>query len=191
MCGIAGIYNRNGISHERDIITTMSLSIAHRGPDEEGFHFDNFVHLATRRLSIIDLQAGPQPIYNQDKSLCIVFNGEIYNYKALRTELISLGYPFQTKTDTEVVLASYSIWGEQCLERFSSMFAISIWDSHKRELFLARDRFGIKPLYVSELPEGIYLFASEIKALLQHPNIQRQIYPNAINNLLTFGFNIG
>lgn len=190
MCGIAGIYNKNGISPDRDIIEKMSLSISHRGPDEEGFYFDNHIHLASRRLSIIDLQAGAQPIYNQDKTLCIVFNGEIYNFKSLREELSALGYSFATRTDTEVVLHAYSKWGEECLNRLNGMFAICIWDTVKKELFLARDRFGIKPLYISELYDGTILFASEIKALLQHPNIKKQIYPNAINNLLTYGFNI-
>lgn len=190
MCGIAGIYNRQGISEDRSVIQRMSACLSHRGPDEEGFHFDRHVHLAARRLSIIDLAAGAQPIYNVDKTLCIVFNGEIYNYKSLRSELASRGYPFQTKTDTEVLLAAYSIWGNQCVQRLKGMFAFCIRDRKKRKLFLARDRFGIKPLYTVQLPEGTFLFASEIKALLQHPLLERRLHPNAIRNLLAYGFNV-
>ena len=117
MCGIAGIYHKEGLPSDREIIRKMSAAIAHRGPDEEGYHIDRTAHLTARRLSIIDLQAGAQPIYSPDKNLCIVFNGEIYNYRALRDELSSLGYVFQTRTDTEVVLAAYSMWGEACLNR--------------------------------------------------------------------------
>ncbi len=190
MCGIAGIYNRNRINQDRSIIEKMSSAISHRGPDEEGFHFDSHAHIASRRLSIIDVGAGPQPVYNRDKTLCIAFNGEIYNYRSLRKELSSLGYCFQTKTDTEVVLAAYSLWGEHFLSRLNGMFAICLWDSSKKELFLARDRFGIKPLYMFELSDGTLLFASEIKALLQHPEITKKIHPRAIHNLLTYGFNI-
>lgn len=168
----------------------MSLSIAHRGPDEEGYHVDRHAHLASRRLSIIDLQTGSQPIYTGDRTRCIVYNGEIYNFQSLRQELISLGHVFQTRSDTEVILHAYSQWAEECLTRLNGMFALCIWDTRTRELFLARDRFGIKPLYVSELSDGTFLFASEIKALLQHPSIKKQLYPNAIDNLLTYGFNI-
>ena len=190
MCGIAGIYNRSRLNPDRDIIKRMSASITHRGPDSEGFHFDSHAHLACRRLSIIDLELGTQPIYNRDRSLCIVFNGEIYNYLELQKELSGMGYEFKTGTDTEVVLAAYSFWRHECLSRLKGMFAICIWDSFRRELFLVRDRFGIKPLYISELPDGTLLFASEIKALLQHPEVKRRIYPKAIDNLLTYGFNI-
>ncbi len=190
MCGIAGIYNRDGIRPDRDIIEKMSAAIAHRGPDAEGFHLDSTVHLACRRLSIIDLDAGPQPIYNHEKTLCIVFNGEIYNYKSLRREITSLGYAFQTQTDTEVILAAYSLWGNKCVSRLKGMFAFCIRDIKKRKLLLVRDRFGIKPLYITLLPDGTFLFASEIKALLQHPALEKQLYPQAIQNLLTYGFNI-
>jgi asparagine synthase (glutamine-hydrolysing) len=189
MCGIAGIYNKNEIALDHGIIKAMSDALAHRGPDAEGFHFDRHVHLASRRLSIIDLDAGSQPVYNNAKTCCIVFNGEIYNHASLRDELASLGHTFRTRTDTEVVVNAYCEWGEQCLSRFKGMFAFAIWDSIKKELFLARDRFGIKPLYYSELQDGTFLFGSEIKALLQHPRLERRVYVNAIDNLLTFGFN--
>ncbi len=190
MCGIAGIFNKHGMPGDRDIIEKMSLAIEHRGPDEEGFHLDDNVHLASRRLSIIDLSAGEQPIYNKDHSRCIVYNGEIYNYQSLRKELLSLGHVFKTKTDTEVVLLAYEEWGEKSLNRLRGMFSICIWDLKKKELFLARDRLGIKPLYFTELNNGTLVFASEIKAILKHPEIKKSIYPNAINNLLTYGFNI-
>ena len=190
MCGIAGIYNRAGLNSARGIIEKMSSLLSHRGPDEEGFHVDSHAHLASRRLSIIDLQAGPQPVYNSSRTVCIIFNGEIYNYLHLRKELSCLGYAFKTKTDTEVILAAYSVWGEQCLNRLNGMFAICLWDNVKKELFLARDRFGIKPLYFTELSDATFLFASEIKSLLQHPDITKAIHPRAIHNLLTYGFNI-
>lgn len=190
MCGIAGIYNGTGISPDTSTIRAMSTSLSHRGPDEEGFHIGNHVHLASRRLSIIDLGAGSQPIYNHEGTACIVFNGEIYNYLSIREELISRGYVFRSRTDTEVVLNAYREWGERCLDRFNGMFAVCIWDSVQRELFLARDRFGIKPLYYSELPDGTFLFASEIKAILRYPAVKKQIRRNAVDNLLTFGFNV-
>ncbi|MEI6126453.1 MAG: asparagine synthase (glutamine-hydrolyzing) [Pseudomonadota bacterium] len=190
MCGIAGIYNKNGLSPERSAIEKMSRAIAHRGPDEEGYHVDRQVHLASRRLSIIDLHTGGQPVYTRDRARCIVYNGEIYNFKALRSELAALGHVFQTSSDTEVILHAYSQWGEECLSRLSGMFALCIWDAQAQELFLARDRFGIKPLYIAELSDGTLLFGSEIKALLQYPSIKKELYPNAIDNLLTYGFNL-
>jgi asparagine synthase (glutamine-hydrolysing) len=190
MCGIAGIYHKSGINADKGIIQAMTAALVHRGPDEEGFHYDGNVHLGSRRLSIIDLSAGSQPVYNHDGSKCIIFNGEVYNFLAIRQELIALGYNFQTHTDTEVILQAYGAWGEKCLDRFNGMFAFSIWDAKEQELFLARDRFGIKPLYYSLLGDGTFLFASEIKALLRHPAIRKEIYPTAINNLLTFGFNL-
>jgi asparagine synthase (glutamine-hydrolysing) len=190
MCGIAGMYNPRGLDPDPRLIRAMSAAIAHRGPDAEGFHVDAVAHLAARRLSIIDLAGGDQPIYTPDRRMCIVYNGELYNYRLLRRELAAGGYPFQTQTDTEVVLAAYAAWGPRCLERFKGMFAFGIWESAKRTLFLARDRFGIKPLYLTGLPDGTLLFASEIKALLQHPRAARALYPGAVRNLLTYGFNL-
>lgn len=189
MCGIAGIYNKLGLAPDRSIVKSMSDAIAHRGPDAEGFHIGAFAHLASRRLSIIDLGAGSQPVYNRSKTCCIVFNGEIYNFEPLRKELEARGHTFHTRTDTEVVLNAYCEWGEECLKRFKGMFAFAIWDSIKKELFLARDRFGIKPLYFSEMADGTFLFASEIKALLRHPRLEKKAWPKAVDNLLTFGFN--
>ncbi len=190
MCGIVGIFCSDGINADKRVIERMSKSLAHRGPDEEGFHIDRRVHLASRRLTIIDLHTGSQPLYNHDGSLCIVYNGEVYNYKALRAELASLGYSLRTQSDTEAILYAYCEWGSRCLDRLNGMFAFCIWNANTGELFLARDRFGIKPLYYTRLADGTFLFASEIKALLAHPHVPRRVHENAIDNLLTFGFNV-
>lgn len=179
-----------GVGGDEAVIKAMAASIAHRGPDEEGFHIDPHIHLASRRLSIIDLEAGAQPVYDTTGTVCIVFNGEIYNYRSIRAELISRGYVFRTETDTEVIANAYSEWGECFLDRLNGMFAIGIWDTRKRELFLARDRFGIKPLYYSELPDGTFIFASEIKAILCCPGVRKEMHRNAVDNLLTYGFNV-
>ena len=169
MCGIAGIYNKHGMPEDRAVIERMSLAIEHRGPDEEGFHLDNHVHLASRRLSIIDLSAGEQPIYNKDHSRCIVYNGEIYNYQSLKKELSSRGHVFKTNTDTEVVLLAYEEWGEKCLNRFKGMFSICIWDLKKKELFLARDRLGIKPFYFADLKKRSLCFCFRNKSHSKTP----------------------
>ncbi len=189
MCGIAGIYNKNGLDTDARLITHMSAALEHRGPDQEGFHIDPSIHLAARRLRIIDLQEGAQPIYSPDRSHCIVYNGELYNYREIREHLAGRSYAFSTGTDTEVVLAAYVTWGPSCLERFRGMFAFAIWNTRSRELFLARDRFGIKPVYTTCLPDGTFLFASEIKSLLQHPKVPRRLNPQAVDHLLTYGFN--
>lgn len=190
MCGIAGIYNSSGLPPDRSVIQAMSAAIAHRGPDQEGYHCDRHAHLACRRLSIIDLHSGDQPVYSTDRKLCIVFNGEIYNYRELRHELEGCGHLFHTHSDTEVALEAYREWGAACLNRFRGMFALCIWNREDRELFLARDRFGIKPLFITQLSDGTVLFASEIKAILQHPGVRPELYPTAIDNLFTYGFNI-
>ena len=151
MCGIAGIYNKNGLPEDRTIIEKMSLAIEHRGPDEEGFHLDNHVHLASRRLSIIDLSAGEQPIYNKDQSRCIVYNGEIYNYQGLKKELSSRGHVFKTNTDTEVVLLAYEEWGEKCLNRFKGMFSICIWGLKKGGFSLPETDLELNPFILPTL----------------------------------------
>lgn len=189
MCGIVGIYHHDGLNVGRSIIEKMSYAIVHRGPDGEGYHFDNHIYLASRRLSIIDLEGGDQPIYDETKNFCIVYNGEIYNYREIRSELRKKGHSFTTNTDTEVVLHSYMEWGVECLNILRGMFAFCIWDYMKKELFLARDRMGIKPLYYSKLSDGTFIFASEIKALLQYPGIEKRMYVKALDNLLTYGFN--
>ncbi|GLI33527.1 asparagine synthase (glutamine-hydrolyzing) [Desulforhabdus amnigena] len=189
MCGIAGIFNPQGLDDSVLHVHRMIQAIRHRGPDAEGFHVEKQAQLGSCRLSIIDVDAGPQPIWSEDGRTCIVFNGEIYNYRELREQLAEHGRLFRTHTDTEVVLQAYLKWGNSCVERFKGMFAFCIWDSRRQSLFLARDHFGIKPLYYSRLPDGTFLFGSEIKAILTHSAIQREVNPQAIDNLFTFGFN--
>jgi asparagine synthase (glutamine-hydrolysing) len=176
MCGIAGFVSRRPELEARPVLARMAATIAHRGPDDEGF-FHAGVHdgwqvgLAHRRLSIIDLAAGHQPIGNEDGSLQIVFNGEIYNFAELRSELEQAGHRFATHSDTETIVHAYEEWGEDCVGRLRGMFAFALWDGPRERLLLARDRFGKKPLYLCE-QDGDLLFASEIKALLAFPGVQ-------------------
>lgn len=166
MCGIAGIFNFDldkGISQE--VLKKMADTISHRGPDGEGYMIDSFIGLAHRRLSIIDLSGGEQPMYNERKDICIVFNGEIYNYIELRSELRDLGHSFRTNSDTEVIIKSYEEWGFACQEKFNGMWAFAIWDAKKQHLFLSRDRLGEKPLNYM-LYQNTFLFGSEIKSIL-------------------------
>ncbi|GKT07327.1 asparagine synthase (glutamine-hydrolyzing) [Desulforhabdus sp. TSK] len=190
MCGIAGIFNPQGFDNHCLYAQQMIQAIRHRGPDGEGIHAEEKVQLASCRLSIIDVNAGPQPIWSEDRAACLVFNGEVYNYRELRAQLRGYGHSFKTQTDTEVVLQAYRQWGESCVQRFKGMFAFCIWSSEEKSLFLARDHFGIKPLYYSCLQDGTFLFASEIKAILTHPRMGREVRPDAIDNLFTFGFNL-
>lgn len=186
MCGIAGFVLPGGRTRESSILLrSMAKEIAHRGPDDEGFYETNFaaenfsIGLAHRRLSIIDLDTGHQPMGNEDDSMQIVFNGEIYNYRALRDELISCGHHFRTDSDTETILHAYEEYGDACVEHFRGMFAFAIWDENRDRLFLARDRFGKKPLYLYE-HDGSLLFSSEIKSLLKYPGINRQVDKSAV-----------
>ncbi|MBW2066377.1 MAG: asparagine synthetase B, partial [Deltaproteobacteria bacterium] len=166
MCGICGIFNLNGEPVSPVDLRRMTDAIAHRGPDGEGFYIDSLIGLGHRRLAIIDLSPlGHQPMISARGDCIISYNGEIYNFQELRVELESKGYPFRSKTDTEVVLNAYSEWGPDCVLKFNGMFAFAIWDREKQELFLARDRYGIKPLYYY-VKNGRFLFASEQKALL-------------------------
>ncbi len=148
MCGIAGIFNLNGEPVSPVVLRKMTDAIAHRGPDGEGFFTDSFVGLGHRRLAIIDLSAaGHQPMVTSDKRFALSYNGEIYNFQELRIELEGLGYQFHSRTDTEVLLYAFAQWGKNSLDRFNGMFAFAIWDKERCELFLARDRYGVKPLY--------------------------------------------
>jgi asparagine synthase (glutamine-hydrolysing) len=186
MCGICGKLN-----FERDagidpaLIGAMLDTIRHRGPDDEGVYLKGQVALGHRRLSIIDLNSGHQPISNENGTIWIVFNGEIYNYRELRAFLLSKGHIFKTQTDTEVIVHLYEELGPQCLEKLRGMFAFAIWDENDRTLFLARDRVGIKPLYYC-LTKKSLLFASEIKAILADPAVDREIAPECIDRFLTF-----
>jgi asparagine synthase (glutamine-hydrolysing) len=171
MCGIAGFYGFN----DRALLAKMLGVIVHRGPDDEGTFFDNNLALGNRRLSIIDIKGGHQPIHNEDESIWIVYNGEIYNFRMLREELENAGHTFYTHSDTEVVVHAYEEYGTNCLQKFNGMFAFALWDKNNNKLFLARDRIGIKPLYYYWDSEAtIFIFASEIKAILQYTPIKRR-----------------
>ena len=174
MCGIVGILDVAGArTIDRELVSRMNESQHHRGPDEEGLHVEPGVGLGHRRLSIIDLATGQQPLFNEDGSVVVVFNGEIYNYQELIPELAALGHVFRTKSDTEVIVHAWEAWGEDCVERFRGMFAFALWDRNRETLFLARDRLGVKPLYYALLPDGTLLFGSELKSLLAHPAVWR------------------
>jgi len=185
MCGIAGIYNFNSERIEESLLKKMSNLIKHRGPDGEGFYFDSNFGMAHRRLSIIDLKKGAQPIYNEDKSVVIVYNGEIYNHKIIRDELKLKGHQFKTDTDTEVVLHAYEEWGYDSVSKYNGMFAYAIWDEKERRLFLARDRLGIKPLYYY-LDYQTLIFSSEIKSILLDPRVTTKMNCRALIDYATF-----
>ncbi len=187
MCGITGVvYSESGHFADPGVLTRMADSIAHRGPDADGFYIDRNVGLAHRRLSIIDLEGGDQPIGNEDGSVQVVFNGEIYNFRELRSELKAKGHQFRTFSDTEVIVHLYEELGDRCVERLRGMFAIALWDSRQQRLLLARDRVGIKPLFVS-VNEKRIVFGSELKPLLAHGDVQREIDPVAIDEYLNYG----
>jgi asparagine synthase (glutamine-hydrolysing) len=186
VCGIAGIYDLAGGAIAPPLLMRMTDALAHRGPDGVGHYADGPIGLAHRRLAIIDLSpAGSQPMANETGDVVLTFNGEIYNYLKLRLELEALGYRFRSQCDTEVLLHAYEAWGEGCLERFNGMFAFAVWDARSEQLFLARDRFGIKPLYYYHKGD-LFLFASEIKALLTHPTLSVRVCPEALGEYFTF-----
>ncbi len=187
MCGITGY-----LHHDRQrpaaarLLRGMADAIAHRGPDADGYWFGDGIGLAHRRLSIIDLEGGRQPLGNEDDSIQVVFNGEIYNYRELRDDLIRRGHVFRTHSDTEVLVHLYEEHGDEMVSRLRGMFAFAIWDSRRRRMLLARDRVGIKPLYVFRNHEWL-LFGSELKAILAHPAVPRDIAPSAIDDYFTYG----
>ncbi|MGD8786255.1 MAG: asparagine synthase (glutamine-hydrolyzing), partial [Phycisphaerales bacterium] len=186
MCGIAGICNivgPEGVSLRT--LRSMVSTLYFRGPDETGYYLDDYIGLGHARLSIIDLSGGTQPIHNEDKSLWIVYNGEIYNYPELRSQLQQEGHRFYTTTDTEVLLHLYEEHGAGCLDRLNGQFALAIWDVKKKELFLARDRVGIRPLYYTVL-DNTLIFASEIKSIFVNQEVSRQIDPVAMDQIFTF-----
>ena len=185
MCGICGLVTANGDRPDRDVVRRMSARLVHRGPDSDGLHAEGPVALAARRLSIIDLEGGTQPIANEDGTVVVVQNGEIYNYRELRRELERSGHRFATASDTEVLVHMYEEHGDEFVERLRGMFAIAVWDSRSSRLLLARDRFGIKPLFY-RLADGTLSFASELKAMLEQPGFSRQIDPHAVAAFLTF-----
>ena len=189
MCGITGIFDTRGRSDiDRTVLHRMNESQFHRGPDEGGLHVEPGLGLGHRRLSIIDLSTGQQPLYNEDQSVCVVFNGEIYNYQELIPELQALGHVFHTRSDTEVIVHAWESWGERCVDRFRGMFAFALWDRNQQSLFLARDRLGVKPLYYALLDDGNFLFGSELKSLLAHGGLKREIDPYAIEEYFALGY---
>ena len=185
MCGFVGFTNK--ISDSGEVLSRMTESIKHRGPDSEGEYIDSDVALGFRRLSIIDISTGSQPIFNEDGSKVLVFNGEIYNYRDLRAELIDKGHTFTTNTDSEVLLHGYEEWGDQLLNRLRGMFAFVIWDKKSKEIFGARDFFGIKPMYYAEM-NGTFMFGSEIKSFLCHPSFEKKLNTDALENYLTYQY---
>ena len=189
MCGITGIFDlREQRPINRSLLETMNATQFHRGPDEGGTHLEPGVGLAHRRLSIIDLSSGQQPLFNEDETVVVTYNGEIYNFPELTTELQRAGHQFRTHSDTEVIVHAWEEWGEACVERFRGMFAFAVWDRNRDTLFMARDRMGIKPLYYSTLPDGHLIFGSELKALTAHPDLPRRMDPFAVEDYFAFGY---
>lgn len=189
MCGIAGIFDTSGKREiERIRLEAMADVQLHRGPDGGGYHVERGVGLAHRRLAIIDLSTGQQPLYNEDESVVVVFNGEIYNYLELIPELVSLGHRFRTRSDTEVIVHAWEAWGPRCVERFRGMFAFALWDRKAETLFLARDRLGVKPLHYALLGDGHLIFGSELKALCAYGGFSRAIEPLAVEDYFALGY---
>lgn len=185
MCGFVGFTNK--IKDADAVIEKMMDAIRHRGPDSGGKHIDDGIALGFRRLSIIDLSMGSQPLYNEDRSMVLTFNGEIYNYQSLREELLKAGHCFTTNTDSEVLLHGYEEWGKDMLPKLRGMFAFIIWDVNKQELFGARDFFGIKPMYYTKMGDS-FIFGSEIKSFLHHPDFKKELNETALENYLTFQY---
>lgn len=191
MCGICGIVSvRNSNPFEAELIRNMTKAINHRGPDDSGYHVEDGIALGHTRLSIIDLAGGHQPIYNEDKTKCIIFNGEIYNYTDLRSELITKGHRFSTDSDTEVILHLYEEEGYDCVKKLRGMFAFAIWDKVNRVLFIARDRLGIKPLYYSCNSEWI-CFSSEIKSILASKRVHPELNSSSVDQYIALNYTIG
>jgi len=186
MCGIVGFTFEDPV-----LIKRMCDILQHRGPDDEGYYIDSCISLGNRRLSIIDLKTGHQPIYNEDESIVVVHNGEIYNFMELRNELERIGHKFYTNSDTEVIVHAYEEWGDDFMRKFNGMFAFALWDANRKKLLLARDPCGIKPLYYTILKNGSLLFASEIKAILQHEEIRREVDKEAFHYYVNLRFTPG
>ncbi|HDZ00170.1 MAG TPA: asparagine synthase (glutamine-hydrolyzing) [Nitrospirae bacterium] len=184
MCGICGIYNFNKNKPvSNNTLDNMNNALAHRGPDEAGLYIDAFIGLGHRRLSIIDIQNGKQPMSNENSTIWVTYNGEIYNHKELKDSLLKKGHEFKTDCDTEVIVHAFEEYGTESVLKFNGMFSFAIWDSKNETLFLARDRLGIKPLYYS-VSNDYFIFASEIKAILQHPSVKAEVEINSIPEYL-------
>lgn len=189
MCGITGFINKGSKTKKEKILKNMLNRIVHRGPDSMGIYVDEEIALGFRRLSIIDLKSGNQPIYNEKKDKAILFNGEIYNFQELRQELIEKGHKFTTKTDTETILHGFEEYGERIVDKLRGMFTFVIWDINKKELFGARDPFGIKPFYYASMGDT-FMFGSEIKSFLEHPNFKKELNKEALRPYLTFQYSV-
>ena len=189
MCGITGIFDSRGAQAiDRAVLQRMNDSQWHRGPDEGSLHIEPGLGFGHRRLSIIDIATGQQPLFNEDGTVVVVFNGEIYNYQELIPELQALGHRFHTKSDTEVIVHAWEQWGEDCVQRFRGMFAFALWDRNRQAFFMARDRLGVKPLYYALLDDGSLLFGSELKSLLAHGGLKRDIDPLAVEEYFALGY---
>jgi len=182
MCGICGAFSFSGAPVDRELIDNMARIMHHRGPDGCGSFVSGRIGLGHRRLSIIDLSGGAQPISNEDETIQVIFNGEIYNFIELRRELLKKGHIFKTDSDTEVIVHGYEEWGKDCVQHFNGIFAFALWDENHRQLFLARDHLGVKPLYYVQLGD-LFLFASEIKSLLAVPGCPREVDLKALGEL--------
>jgi asparagine synthase (glutamine-hydrolysing) len=185
MCGIAGLFNLDGAPAAPDSLRGMIRMLAHRGPDDTGFHVEHGVGLAHARLSIIDLAGGHQPMCNEDSSLWITFNGEIFNYLELREELLGKGHKFVTRSDTEVILHLYEEKGEDCVQYLNGQWAFAIWDNQRRRLFLSRDRLGVRPLFYTQA-NNAFIFGSEIKAIFANPEVAREIDISGLDEVFTY-----
>src|SRR5262245_12171326 len=184
MCGIAGLLSLSDKPVFAEEVVAMCDAMVHRGPDDAGYHNEDRVALGMRRLSIIDLATGHQPVHNEDKTVWVVFNGEIYNFKSLRTSLERQGHRFYTGTDTEVIVHLYEQYGEGCVEKLRGMFAFAVWDERRKSLLLARDRLGVKPLFYTVV-DGRLAFGSELKVLLQLSEIDRRLNWSSVNHLFS------
>lgn len=189
MCGLVGMFDiRDGRQIDDRVLARMTATLTHRGPDGSGRFVGPGIGLGHRRLAIIDIAGGVQPLFNEDRSVCVVFNGEIFNFPDLVDELTAAGHRFRTRSDTEVIVHAWEEWGERCVLRFRGMFAFALWDSRTSTLFLARDRLGIKPLYYAQLSDGLLLFASELKGLLVHPEVPRRLDVHAVEEYFAYGY---
>jgi len=187
MCGIAGIVDLAGRPLDPALVRKLCAALGHRGPDDEGYYLNGHVALGQRRLAILDVAGGRQPMSNENGSVWVTFNGEIYNFQELRRDLEKLGFRFATRSDTEVILHAYEAYGSSCVERFRGMFAFALWEQRAQTLVLARDRVGKKPLFYAEV-DGQWAFASELQGLLQHPGLAREVDRTALDDFLTYGY---
>ncbi|MCS0590987.1 XrtA/PEP-CTERM system amidotransferase [Massilia norwichensis] len=189
MCGIVGIFDTRGARPiDPVLLKRMNETQHHRGPDEGDIYTEPGVGFGHRRLSVIDLAAGQQPMFNAAGDVGVVFNGEIYNYRELTAELEKLGFPFRTNSDTEAVLHAWEAWGEECVHHLRGMFAIAVWDRKQQTMFMARDHMGVKPFFYAHLPDGMFIFGSELKSLRAHPGLSREIDPTAVEDYFAYGY---